>query len=122
MKKITVIIIFIFIISFHNEGLACEWPDLPENVPSICNPSGDIDDWRGPFIGMIQTPCSSEPGSTYCCVKFRYVFRVQRDQQNQITSREIQILDYAIDSDCPCKDAIRLAMMKYVWEQQNVRD
>jgi len=122
MKKIVFNIIVLILLFFHEEGIACEWPDLPENVPSICNPSGDIDDWRGPFIGVIQTPCSSEPGSAYCCVKFRYVFRVQRDQNNQIISREVQILDYAIDSDCPCKEAMRLAMLRFVWNHPTVRD
>ncbi|MCX7736575.1 MAG: hypothetical protein N2319_07655 [Candidatus Kapabacteria bacterium] len=122
MKKITIVIISIFILSFYNYGLACDWPDLPENVPSICNPSGNISDWRGPYVGMLQTPCSSDPGSAYCCVKFRYVFRVQRDQQNQIINREIQILDYAVNSDCPCKDVIQLAMLRYIWNNQSLRD
>jgi hypothetical protein len=85
-----------------------------------CKPDHPEVDWEGPISLVIFTNCPPPDGPD-CDIHYTYWWRVIRDNNDEIISREVQVTVLWTEGDCSACD-VETKILKSIWQSRRMRD
>lgn len=117
-STISVIVKFVnkdgFLICSKTDTLVACSDDL-----ETCTPDYPLTEWSASDTASFSFKC---PGDTTqsCNVQYTYVYRHVKDGSGNSIHRDIQILNYVINGNCPCIGWIPNKIIENTWNKSNV--